>query len=145
MNYIIHLEFKSDANIYFSATRYEIKYTKNFSLLSEDWDSIQTIQTSDVVTGSLEPKPAFQKMEFSVKRDIFDDGTVYFVALKAIDDKGLSSEISNVARFYNKKLPEILEVKVFVENVEYVESRAKPGTYQWKIEHWLNSNTKWHE
>ena len=98
--------------------------------MSEDWDSIQTIQTSDVVTGSLEPKPAFQKMEFSVKRDIFDDGTVYFVALKAIDDKGLSSEISNVARFYNKKLPEILEVKVFVENVEYVESRAKPGTYQ---------------
>ena len=51
----------------------------------EDWDSIKT---SDVVTGSLEPKPASQKMEFSVKRDIFDDGTVYFVALKAIDDQG---------------------------------------------------------
>ena len=71
-------------------------------------------------------------MEFSVKRDIFDDGTVYFVALKAIDDKGLSSEISNVARFYNKKLPEILEAKVFVENVESGPeiSGAKPGTYQ---------------
>ena len=97
----------------------------------EDWD---IIETSDVVTGSLEPKPASQKMKFSVKRDIFDDGTVYFVALKAIDDKGLSSEISNVARFYNKKLPEILEAKVFVENVEsgpdIIESGAKPGTYQ---------------
>jgi len=105
-----------------TATRYEIKYTKNENLLYEDWDSIKT---SDVVTGSLEPKPASQKMEFSVKRDIFDDGTVYFVALKAIDDQGLSSEISNVARFYNKKLPDIIEVKVYVDNVE---SGAKPGS-----------------
>jgi len=116
-----------------TATKYEIKYTKNVSLLYEDWDSIKT---SDVATGSLEPKPASQKMEFSVKRDIFDDGTVYFVALKAIDDKGLSSEISNVARFYNKKLPEILEVKVFVENVEYgpeVDSGAKPGSKMGQI------------
>ena len=98
-------------------------------------------------------------MEVSIKRDIFDDDSVYFVALKAIDDKNLKSEMSNIARFYNKKLPKAMKVKGFVENAEVVTttvstttktkvtSEAKPGTYSCKplISHTSNTDFGFHQ
>ena len=72
------------------------------------WDNLTMIQDNQILNGSLTPQEAGTVMELTVNGAIFDfdsNEIIYYMGLKAYDQKDQSSELSNIATFTNAKEP----------------------------------------
>ncbi|XP_041063774.1 calcium-activated chloride channel regulator 1-like [Carcharodon carcharias] len=77
-----------------NASYYEIRLSKSFSQLKDDFPNAQSVNTDH-----LTPKAASSEEMFTVSEDIeLKNGTVIYFAIRAFDKVNLSSELSNIAQ-----------------------------------------------
>lgn len=79
----------------FPANSYIIRISKCFLDLQEDFDNATLVNTS-----SLTPKEAGSIENFEFKPEPFttENGTKFYVAIQAINEANLTSEVSNIAQ-----------------------------------------------
>ncbi|XP_040088334.1 calcium-activated chloride channel regulator 1 [Oryx dammah] len=77
------------------ANRYIIRISKSFLDLQEDFDNAISVNTS-----SLKPKEAgsVENFEFKPKPFRIENGTNFYIAVQAINEANLASEVSNIAQ-----------------------------------------------
>ena len=83
--------------LYISATLYEIRYSKVLTEIMNStlWENLKNITEKDVVGGNLTSMDAGQIISFEVPLALFEADTIYFLAIKALDEGKLSSPMSN--------------------------------------------------
>ena len=85
----------------FSASKYEIRFDTNFTLINDEdeWDNLDQILEDDLVSGSLNPVPATELVSVVVNMSTFGESDqLYYVAMQGFDDQQ-GSEISNLVSF----------------------------------------------
>ncbi|KZS12185.1 Calcium-activated chloride channel regulator 2 [Daphnia magna] len=81
------------------ASAYQIKYSTTFdNLMDNNFDSNVAVQfqSHDVIDGSLQPLESGNKQRVSLRLPSTADDVTYYVALRAVNNKGLPSLTSNV-------------------------------------------------
>ncbi|XP_043554610.1 calcium-activated chloride channel regulator 4-like [Chiloscyllium plagiosum] len=77
-----------------TASFYEIKFSKSFAQLRDDFPNAQSVSTTD-----LKPKVANSEESFTVSQNIeLKNGTVIYFAIRAFDKGNQSSALSNIAQ-----------------------------------------------
>ena len=84
--------------IFFSAQRYEVRYSKLGPLLINEWDTLPIISEEDLTQGTLKPVVAGTGVNIYPKADIFESDKDYYVAMKAFDERNTPSIVSNIAK-----------------------------------------------
>ncbi|KAK4015728.1 hypothetical protein OUZ56_030702 [Daphnia magna] len=82
-----------------TASTYQIKYSTTFdNLMDNNFDSNVAVQfqSHDVIDGSLQPLESGNKQRVSLRLPSTADDVTYYVALRAVNNKGLPSLTSNV-------------------------------------------------
>ena len=81
-----------------TASRYELKFTDNFTnLINESyWDNCTDIVPENIIYGSLYPLPAGENVYLNLDPKIFQADLVYYLGMKAIDKKDNASPLSNI-------------------------------------------------
>ncbi|XP_032788079.2 LOW QUALITY PROTEIN: calcium-activated chloride channel regulator 4 [Daphnia magna] len=82
-----------------TASAYQIKYSTTFdNLMDNNFDSNVAVQfqSHDVIDGSLQPLESGNKQRVSLRLPSTADDVTYYVALRAVNNKGLPSLTSNV-------------------------------------------------
>ena len=84
-----------EISICFPANSYIIRISKSFMDLQEDFDNATLVNTS-----SLKPKEAGSVENFEFKPEAFriENGTNFYIAVRAINEANLISEVSNIAQ-----------------------------------------------
>ena len=90
----------SDSNVHeipicFPANSYIIRISKSFLDPQKDFDNATLVNTS-----SLKPKEAGSEENFEFKPELFriENGTNFYIAVQAINEANLTSEVSNIAQ-----------------------------------------------
>jgi hypothetical protein len=82
----------------FSATKYQIKFSENRSLLREDFNSADNVTQDQVTSGDLSsPEEPGNIEEIEIQLQNVDFSKPLYFALKVIDDVGKESDVSNIA------------------------------------------------
>ena len=81
-----------------TASRYELKFTDNFTNLIDEsyWDNCTDIVPENIIYGSLYPLPAGENVYLNLDPKIFQADLVYYLGMKAIDKKDNASPLSNI-------------------------------------------------
>ena len=84
-----------EISIYFPANSYVIRISKSFMDLQEDFDNATLVNTS-----SLKPKEAGSVENFEFKPEVFriENGTNFYIAVWAINEANLISEVSHIVQ-----------------------------------------------
>ena len=84
-----------EISIYFLANSYVIRISKSFLHLQEDFDNATLVNTS-----SVKPKEAGSVENFEFKPEHFrvENGTKFYVAVQAINEANLISEVSHIVQ-----------------------------------------------
>ena len=84
-----------EISIYFPANSYVIRISKSFMDLQEDFDNVTLVNTSNLI-----PKEAGSKENFEFKPEHFriENGTKFYIAVQAINEANLISEVSHIVQ-----------------------------------------------
>ena len=81
-----------------TASSYDLRYTQNRDDFenSTAWDLLKEITSDDVIAGNFTPVEAGNNVSFSISHALFEDNSVYFLAMHSMDKNNLISETSNL-------------------------------------------------
>lgn len=82
--------------VFIAASSYDLRYCDNITTAETTFSSCTAITNDDVIDGSLTPATAATRETIKVALpEVSKETTIYF-ALKVTDDKGQTSELSNI-------------------------------------------------
>ena len=81
------------------ASRYEIRYAEEESSLIDSWYLNKIIVNTDLAEGTLDPVEGGEVGHVHPKPELFMSDRVYYIALKAYDERNAQSPLSNIAHF----------------------------------------------
>ena len=64
----------------------------------ESWYSNQAIWPTNLTEGTLDPVEGGMDVSIHLKTELFDYDKVYYIAMKAYDEKNVQSPLSNIVR-----------------------------------------------
>ena len=64
----------------------------------ESWYSNQAIGPTNLTEGTLDPVEGGMNVSIHLKAELFDYDKVYYIAMKAYDEKNVQSPLSNIVR-----------------------------------------------
>ena len=98
LNVIIDFTAPGDDYDEGTASQYELKFTDNLTELTNEafWDELTDVTPENIIHGSLYPLPAGEDIYLNLDPKIFEADRVYYLGMKAIDEKGNVSPLSNV-------------------------------------------------
>ena len=81
-----------------TASSYDLRYTQNRDDFenSTAWDLLKEITSDDVIAGNFTPVEAGSNVSFGISHSLFEDNSVYFLAMHSMDKNNLKSETSNL-------------------------------------------------
>ena len=85
--------------LFYLASRYEIRYAEEKSSLIDSWYSNKAIENTDLAEGTLDPVDGGNSVSVHPKPELFMSDKVYYIAMKAYDERNAQSPLSNIAQF----------------------------------------------